>query len=236
MRFYVGTSGYSYKEWLGPFYPADLKPAEMLGYYAGQLKSVEINNTFYRMPKRQVLEGWAGQVPDGFRFVLKVTRRITHFKRLKPEAAEELAYVLETSAALGDRLGPMLFQLPPYFKKDADRLGAFLELLPEGFQAAFEFRHPSWFDDEIFDALRAHGVALVIADTGADDRDAPFTATAGHGYLRLRREDYSDAELEEWAERIAGQDWTDAYVFFKHEDEGAGPRMAKRFEGLLAGG
>ncbi len=232
MRVYVGTSGYSYKEWRGPFYPEDLKPPQMLEYYAGRLKSVEINNTFYRMPRRQVLEGWAAQVPEDFRFVLKVTRRITHFKRLKPEAAEELTYVVETSAVLGDRRGPMLFQLPPYLKKNADRLRNFLGLLPEDLNAAFEFRDPSWFDDEIFAALEEHGVALVIADTGAD-KDPPLTATAPFGYLRLRREDYSDADLEEWARRIGKQEWTDVFVFFKHEDEGAGPRMAKKFESLL---
>lgn len=232
MRHHIGTSGYSYKEWCGPFYPEGTKPPEMLGYYAGQLKAVEINNTFYRMPKREVLEGWAAQVPEEFRFILKVTRRITHFKRLKESAAEELTYVLETSAALGDRRGPMLFQLPPNFKQDAERLRAFLELFPEGFRAAFEFRHPSWYDDETYEILSAKDVALVIADTG-DESDPPFTATAGHGYLRLRREAYTDAELETWAKRIADQKWTDSFVFFKHEDAGAGPRMAKRFEKLL---
>ena len=234
MRSYVGTSGYSYKEWCGPFYPEGLKPAEMLAYYAGRLRAVEINNTFYRMPKRQVLESWAAQVPEGFRFVLKVTRRITHFKRLKPESAEELGYVLETSAALGDRLGPMLFQLPPYLKKDAERLRGFLELLPEDVRAAFEFRDPSWFDDEIFDALGERGAALVVADTGTD-KDPPLRATAPWGYLRLRRESYSDDELEAWAARIRDQDWQDAFVFFKHEDEGAGPRMAERFDALRGG-
>ncbi len=232
MRFLVGTSGYSYKEWCGSFYPEDMKPPRMLSFYAERLKTVEINNTFYRMPKRQVLESWAEQVPDDFRFVLKVTRRITHFKRLKPEAAEELSYVLETSAALGERRGPMLFQLPPYLKKDADRLRAFLELLPAGLQAAFEFRDPSWFDDEIFAALREHGVALVIADTGTD-KDPPFVATAPFGYFRLRRESYSDSELEEWARRARDREWSEVFAFFKHEDEGAGPRLAKRFESLL---
>ena len=233
MRVLVGTSGYSYKEWCGPFYPEGTKPADMLGYYAENLRAVEINNTFYRMPKREVLEGWAEQVPDTFRFVLKVTRRITHFKRLKPEAGEELAYVLETSAVLGERRGPMLFQLPPNFKKDADRLRGFLELLPDDLKAAFEFRHPSWFDDETCAALADRGLALVVADTGGEG-DAPLTRTAGYGYLRLRREGYSDAELSEWARRIADQGWDEAFVFFKHEDAGAGPRMAKRFEALLA--
>jgi uncharacterized protein YecE (DUF72 family) len=232
MRFYVGTSGYSYKERRGSFYPDDLKPAQMLGYYAGRLKSVEINNTFYRMPTRKLLDGWSEQVPEDFSFVLKASRKITHFKRLK-DAGDELTYLLETSALLGSRLGPTLFQLPPYLKKDAERLGAFLELLPTDVRAALEFRDPSWFDDEIFELLRASDRALVIADTGGE-KDPPFEATAGWGYLRLRREDYSNEELAEWAERVVSQEWSDAFVFFKHEDEAAGPRMAEKFEGLLA--
>jgi uncharacterized protein YecE (DUF72 family) len=234
MLSYIGTSGYSYKEWCGPFYPEGTRPPQMLGYYAGQLKAVEINNTFYRMPKREVLAGWAEQVPEEFRFVLKVTRRITHFKRLKPETIEELTYVLETSDALGDRRGPMLFQLPPNFKKDAARLRGFLDLLPAGFRGAFEFRDPSWFDGEVFEALSEHGLALVVADTGTD-QDPPFQRTADYGYLRLRREDYSEADLGEWAARISAQGWKEVFVFFKHEDGGAGPRMAKRFESLLDG-
>lgn len=233
MRYFVGTSGYSYKEWKGPFYPEDIKPKQMLAYYASRLKAVEINNTFYRMPKREVLEGWAEQVPDEFSFVLKVTRRITHFKRLKPSSAEELSYVLETAGALGDHLGILLFQLPPNFKQDLERLGEFLDLLPSDVRVAFEFRHASWFEDEVFEALRSKNVALVIADTGGEN-DPPLTATADFGYLRLRREDYSDRELEEWAERVRAQPWSDAYVFFKHEDAGAGPRMANRFEEQLA--
>ncbi len=235
MDVYVGTSGYSYKEWCGPFYPEGTKPAQMLGFYSEHLRAVEINNTFYRMPKREVLESWASQVPDEFRFVLKVTRRITHFKRLKPESIEELTYVLETSDLLGERRGPMLFQLPPYLKKNIDRLRAFLELLPSGLRAAFEFRDASWFDDEVLEALGEHELSLVVADTGGEN-DPPLARTADYGYLRLRREDYSDAELEEWARRIREQGWSEVFVFFKHEDDGAGPRMAKRFEELLAQG
>ena len=231
-RALVGTSGYSYKEWRGTFYPEDVKPPEMLGHYASRLRAVEINNTFYRMPKRSVLEGWAEQVPEDFSFVLKVTRRITHFKRLKPSAEEELGYVLETSEALGSRRGPFLFQLPPNFKCDFDRLSAFLELLPDGPRAAFEFRHPSWFEDRVLDLLRSRNVALVIADTGSDD-DPPVESTADFGYLRLRQPGYDDRRLAEWAERVKAQGWSDAYVFFKHEDEGAGPRMASRFQVLL---
>lgn len=235
MRFFVGTSGYSYKEWRGPFYPEDIKPPEMLGYYSSQLKAVEINNTFYRMPKREVLEGWAEKVPDGFSFVLKVTRRITHFKRLKPSASEELSYVLETAGVLGDHLGILLFQLPPNFKQDLERLTEFLEIVPTDFRCAFEFRHASWFDDDTFAVLGEKNAALVIADTGGEN-DPPVTATADFGYLRLRREDYSDEELQEWAARIREQPWSSVHVFFKHEDAGAGPRMAKRFEELLDAG
>jgi uncharacterized protein YecE (DUF72 family) len=199
MRFHVGTSGYSYKEWLGSFYPEELKAPQMLGYYAEHLKAVEINNTFYRMPTRKLLDSWSAQVPEDF----------------------------------GPRLGPMLFQLPPYLKMDAERLAAFLEILPSDVRAAFEFRDPSWLDDEIFGLLRDSDRALVIADTGGE-KDPPFEPTAGWGYLRLRREGYTEEELTEWAQRVAGQDWSDAFVFFKHEDDGAGPRMAAAFGELLA--
>jgi uncharacterized protein YecE (DUF72 family) len=229
----AGTSGFSYDAWKGVFYPEGLSAKKRLGYYASQLTAVEINNTFYRMPKREVLEGWAEQVSDEFSFVLKVTRRITHLKRLKPSSAEELSYVLETAKALGDHLGILLFQLPPNFKQDLERLREFLDLLPEDVRVAFEFRHASWFEDDVFETLRSRNVALVVADTGGEN-DPPLTATADFGYLRLRREDYTDGELEEWAQRVRTQPWSDAYVFFKHEDAGAGPRMAKRFEEQLA--
>jgi len=234
MRHHVGTSGYSYKEWVGKFYPEDLKPPEMLAYYAGRLGAVEINNTFYRLPRREVLERWRAAVPDGFSFALKASRRITHLKRLK-DAGEELAYLLDTAAVMGEQLGPVLFQLPPYLKLDLDRLESFLALLPAGRRAAFEFRHPSWYEEAVFAALDAHGAALVVADTGGET-DAPRRATAGFGYLRLRREDYSETSLAEWGGWIDAQPWDDAWVFFKHEDEAAGPRMAQRFSERLAAG
>lgn len=221
---YVGTSGYSYKEWKGSFYPEDIKPADMLGYYASRLDAVEINNTFYRLPSEKMVANWASQVPADFRFVLKASRRITHFKRLK-DAGGELEYFLASSAALGDKRGPLLFQLPPFLKKDAERLKAFVGQLPEGVRAAFEFRHPSWFDDEIFTVLRDAGTALVVADTGGED-DAPLVATAPYGYLRLRRPGYSADELAEWTRRIAAEAWDEVFIFFKHEDEGAGPKLA----------
>ena len=229
MDLHVGTSGYSYKEWKGSFYPEDLKNADMLGYYGGRLPAVEINNTFYRLPKASVLEGWADQVPESFRFSIKASRRITHFKRLKPEAKDETEYLLETVRTLGRRLGALLFQLPPNMKADVDRLAAFLELLPPGAPAAFEFRHDSWKDDAVHEVLKAHGAALVCADTEESGDDEPVIATAPWGYLRLRRPSYGEADIERWARTVTGQPWERAFVFFKHEDEAAGPRMAERF-------
>jgi uncharacterized protein YecE (DUF72 family) len=228
VRVLVGTSGFAYKEWKGPFYPDDLANDAMLGYYAGRLPAVEINNTFYRMPKESVVLGWADQVPEHFRFVLKASQKITHFGRLKNVGAE-LEYFLRVSQALGAKRGPTLFQLPPNLKLDVPRLTDFLAAIPDGWPAAFEFRHVSWFADEVYDALRARNAALCVADTG-EEGDAPFVATADWGYLRLRGEAYGEAELDDWARRIASQAWANAYVFFKHEDAGTGPRLA---EGLL---
>jgi uncharacterized protein YecE (DUF72 family) len=223
MRVLTGTSGFSYKEWKGSFYPEDLPAEEMLRFYASRLPAVEINNTFYRMPKAELLASWAEQVPDGFRFVLKASQRITHFKRLK-DVSEEVGYFLRVAATLGDRLGPILFQLPPNLKKDLPRLSEFLDLLPAATRAALEFRHASWFEDDVFEALRHRGAALCIAED--EDLAAPLVATAGWGYLRLRRPDYGDAEVQAWADRVRAQAWEEAYVFFKHEDAGAGPRLA----------
>jgi uncharacterized protein YecE (DUF72 family) len=232
LRLYAGASGFSYKPWKGPFYPVDLPDAEMLGYYAARLPAVEINNTFYRMPKAKVLEDWAAQTPDGFRFVLKASRKITHIHRLK-DVGEMLAYLFETAATMGPKLGPMLFQLPPYMKKDLDRLRAFLDLVPEGRRVALEFRNATWFDDDVVEALRARDAALCYAETDREDDDggnetAPLVATASFGYLRLRRAEYGDPELEAWAERIRGENWSEAYVFFKHEDDGTAPKFARR--------
>ena len=227
MNLYVGTSGYSYKEWKGNFYPEDLPDKKMLSYYGERFRSVEINNTFYRMPKENVLEDWAREVPDTFKFVLKASQRITHMQRLK-DAGDSLSYLLKVAGILRERLGPFLFQLPPNFQKDAARLRGFLALLPPNRRAAFEFRHQSWFDDEIFGLLREHRAVLCIAEA-ENDLEIPFVSTADWGYLRLRRPDYGDAELKAWGERVGGQPWTEAYIFFKHEDEGKGPLMAKRF-------
>jgi len=233
MDFVVGTSGYSYKEWKGPFYPEDLSAGEMLRYYGERLNGVEINNTFYRMPKVSVLEDWSSQVPESFRFSIKASRKITHHKRLKPEAADETEYLVRTVRALRDKLGVLLFQLPPNLKKDLERLRGFLDTLPADIPAAFEFRHDTWHDEEIFEVLRAHGAALCCADTDDDDGDAPLVSTAGWGYLRLRRPTYERSDLERWAARIAEQPWERAFVFFKHEDEGAGPRMAAAFREVV---
>jgi uncharacterized protein YecE (DUF72 family) len=233
MNLYVGTSGYSYKEWKGPFYPEDLPEKQMLHFYGEHFRSVEINNTFYRMPKKEVLQAWASEVPVGFKFVLKASQRITHQQRLK-EAKDSVLYLLDVSEVLGERLGPLLFQLPPNMVKDLPRLREFLALLPSHRRAAFEFRHQSWFDPEILAALREHQVALCIAEA-ENDLQIPFEATADWGYLRLRRPDYGDAELKTWAKRVQEQNWRDAFIFFKHEDEGKGPLMAKRFLELATG-
>ncbi len=226
MNLYVGTSGYSYPEWKGTFYPEDMPEKKMLRFYAERFGSVEINNTFYRMPKASVLQAWAAEVPSNFKFVLKAPQRITHFQRLKA-AEDNVAYFARTAATLNDRLGPLLFQLPPYLKKDVPRLRDFLPLLGND-RAAFEFRHQSWFDDEVFALLREHQAALCIAEA-ENELQIPFVSTAHWGYLRLRRPDYGDPELKKWRERVGQQRWREAYVFFKHEEEGKGPQMARRF-------
>jgi uncharacterized protein YecE (DUF72 family) len=227
MNLYVGTSGYSYKEWKGTFYPEDLPSSQMLHYYSARFRSVEINNTFYRMPRESVLESWAAEVPLDFRFVLKAPQRITHKQRLK-EVGEAMKYFLNTANVLKERLGPLLFQLPPYFRKDAPLLRDFLAMLPPQMRAAFEFRHRSWLEDDVFELLRAQGVALCIAEA-EDDFVVPFVPTADWGYLRLRRTDYDDPALRDWAARIGSQAWRDSFIFFKHEDEGKAPGLAKRF-------
>jgi len=229
----IGTSGYSYPEWKGNFYPEKIAAKDMLRYYAERFPTVEINNTFYRMPKEDLLDGWAEQVPETFTFVLKASQRITHIKRLK-EVGEELGYLVRVASTLGPRLGPLLFQLPPNFRKDVPRLRSFLEAMPEPRRVAIEFRHGSWFDDDTFQALRDHAAALCIADTG-EEPAAPVVATTDWGYLRLRREDFSDADLAGWARRIREQPWGDAFVFMKHEEEGKGPRLAARLIEIMRG-
>jgi uncharacterized protein YecE (DUF72 family) len=230
MRVLAGTSGYSYPAWKGRFYDAGLPASRMLSAYAARLPAVEINNTFYRMPKPSTLASWRGEVPDSFVFALKAPQRVTHVKRLAG-AAEDVATFLRAAAELEGLLGPVLWQLPPTLKKDVARLRDFLALLPRGGRAAFEFRHESWSSDDVLAALSDAGAALCIADDEA--RSTPLVATAGFGYLRLRRPDYDDAALARWAEAVRAQRWSDAFVFFKHEDEARGPELALRFGKLL---
>ncbi|HVW00618.1 MAG TPA: DUF72 domain-containing protein [Planctomycetaceae bacterium] len=226
MQLFVGTSGYSYKEWKGSFYPKDLAATKMLRYYGEHFPTVEINSTFFALPKVATLEQWASQVPENFHFSFKAPKRITHVQSLK-DKAEVVAVLNELLGAMGARRGPVLYQLPPSLKKDLPRLQAFLETLPAQERAAFEFRHETWFDEEVFGLLRDHGAALCVADAD-DDLKVPFVATADWGYLRLRRLDYNDAALKEWIGQIHAQKWSDAFVYFRHEDEGNGPRMAQR--------
>ena len=227
LSLHVGTSGYSYKEWKGGFYPEKIPAKEMLRFYSQRLSTVEINATFYRMPQRSMLENWKEQVPNSFRFALKASQRITHFKRLK-ETAEETKYFLETASVLGEQLGVVLFQLPPNMKKDLPRLEMFLAQLPPTPRAAFEFRHPTWFDDDVLELLRSQNRALVVSDT--DDLPAThIDKTADWGYLRLRRVNYAEENLADWLQRIRAQDWNETFLFFKHEDEGTGPKLAAEF-------
>jgi uncharacterized protein YecE (DUF72 family) len=234
MRWRVGTSGFSYDEWIGSFYPEDLPGAGRLAFYAARLPAVEINNTFYRMPKAAVLEGWAAQAGPGFRFALKAPRRITHAKAAE-DTSEAAAHLFRVAGALGDALGPVLFQLPPWARKDLGRLRAWLDAAPEGRRVALEVRHPSWLDDDVQALLRERGAALCAADFDEPERKVPLVATAPFGYLRLRAADYDDAALRGWAAEIAAQPWDEAYVFFKHEDAGAAPRLAARLLELATG-
>jgi uncharacterized protein YecE (DUF72 family) len=223
---WIGTSGYNYPEWKGSFYPEKLPAAKMLPYYAERFPTVEINNTFYRMPKESVVLEWGDRTPPEFRFALKASQKITHFKRLK-DAGDELSYFLRVSSALAERLGPTLFQLPPNMKKDLPRLEEFLGLLPKRWRATFEFRHQSWFDDAVYQALKARNAALCIAD--GEDLETPLVTTADWGYVRLHRPSYDSPALTSWAKRLREQVWSEAYVFFKHEGEGSGPPVAEAF-------
>jgi uncharacterized protein YecE (DUF72 family) len=227
MEIRAGTSGYSYKEWKGTFYPAKIAPAEMLTYYAQWLTAVEINNTFYRMPRREVVEGWARSVPETFRFAAKVSQRITHRKRLEG-VEEELDYLLEQLAPLGPRLGLLLVQLPPNLPVDLARLERFLDHLGSRVRAAFEFRHASWIAEPVLACLRDRGAALVAAET--DEAPAALHETARFGYLRLRRTDYEPVDLADWVARVRALAWDEAYVFFKHEV--SGPALAAEFAEL----
>ncbi len=222
---HVGTSGYNYPEWKGSFYPEHLSAARMLAHYADRLRTVEINYTFYRMPTEKVVAGWVAGTPEGFTFALKAPRRITHDARLR-ECADPLARFCAVAAGLGGRQAPLLFQLPPNFKKDLDRLTAFADLLPTGQRAAFEFRHPSWLDDEVFAALKVRNLALCVADS--ETFATPVVVTADYAYFRLRDQGYTREDIAGWAATIRDHSTgcAEAFVYFKHEDQGKGPAFA----------
>jgi uncharacterized protein YecE (DUF72 family) len=226
MKLWVGTSGYNYPEWKGTFYPQKMPAAKMLPYYAQQFATVEINYTFYRTPNEKILAGWSTQTPENFKLTLKAPKRLTHIAKLR-ECADLLAYFLKTAATLGPKLGAILFQLPPYFRKDLQVFDAFLQLLPEGTCAAFEFRHASWMDPEVFARLRAHNLALCVADS--EKFSTPVQITARYGYFRLRDEGYKPDDLVRWAQVIREQaaHCSDVFVYFKHEESGTGPQFAK---------
>ncbi|MEP6609246.1 MAG: DUF72 domain-containing protein [Burkholderiaceae bacterium] len=216
-RLFAGASGYSFKEWKGTFYPDKIKPEAMLAWYSERLPTVEINNSFYQMPKAAVLENWVRATPDDFRFAIKASRRITHSARLKAESAtDSLRFLYTTLETLGEKRGPVLFQLPPLMKINLARLTEFLHLLPDGHRAAFEFRNDSWFTAEVYSALRVRGAALCISER-EDNEPPPLVPTASWGYVRLRLETYSDDELQRWARTLAATQWTDVFVYFMHE-------------------
>jgi uncharacterized protein YecE (DUF72 family) len=236
MKVQVGTSGYNYTEWRGTFYPERFPATKMFAYYAERFPTVEINATFYRMPTVAMADSWREKAPDGFSYALKAPRRITHDARLQ-NCEDTLRYFCDSARAVGSHLGPLLFQLPPNFRAAPDRLATFLKWLPGDLRAAFEFRHESWLSEEVYAVLGAHRVALCIADFG--DHTTPIVPTARHGYFRLRDEGYQAADLERWADQVAARsgDWDEAFVYFKHEEEGKGPEFARRFvESLKARG
>jgi uncharacterized protein YecE (DUF72 family) len=216
-RLWAGASGFAFKEWKGSFYPEKIEPEAMLAWYARGLPSVEINNSFYQMPKVTVLEHWAQVTPEAFRFAIKASRRITHDARLVADtAAASVAYLYKNLASLGAKRGPVLFQLPPFLKKDLPRLADFVQLLPAGHQAAFEFRHDSWFDDDVYALLRSVGAVLCLSER-EDQTAPPLVETADWGYLRLRLETYAEADLASWVSRLADTRWQQTHVYFMHE-------------------
>src|SRR6478735_9225318 len=231
MNFWIGTSGFQYAEWKGNFYPEDLPAAKMLPFYAERFSTTEINYTFHRIPAPKTIDNWKAQTPEKFRFALKAPQKITHWSKLR-DCSDTVEYFCKVVTDLGERLGPILFQLPPTFKKDTDVLSSFLRELP-AMRAAFEFRHESWLDETIFALLRERNVALCIAET--EKLTTPTVVTAGYGYLRLRREDYTNDDVVRWAQFVRENEtnWSDAFVYFKHEEAGIGPKLAEQMIGLV---
>ncbi len=230
MKLYIGTSGYSYKEWKGTFYPEKISPKDMLHFYSERFGAVEINNTFYHMPTEGILRSWSDQVPEDFVFAFKAPQTITHFKRLK-NVESETEYLFRTLSSLGTKLGPLLFQFPRSFRADPPLLKDFLAPIPRTMSFAFEFRSQSWLNGQIYDLLREKGCSLCITDSEENPTEE-ITATSNWGYLRLRRPDYTDADLSLWAKRVLSQKWEKAFIFFKHEEEAGGIDMAVRFREL----
>jgi len=231
MKLLAGASGYSFKEWKGTFYPEKMKPEEMLPFYSARLPTVEINNTFYRMPKVSMLENWVQVTPPDFRFAIKASRRITHISRLKESAKDSVDYLYKALVALGDKRGAVLFQLPPNFKKDAPRLQAFLAMLPADHRAAFEFRNESWFDDEVYAMLKGAGASLCFSER-EDNAPPPLVETAPWGYVRLRLETYSDDDLKNWARKLEATSWREVFCYFMHEP--TAPAYAKALMGFAS--
>jgi uncharacterized protein YecE (DUF72 family) len=232
-QYWVGTSGYNYQEWKGSFYPDDLPDKKMLAFYGERFSSVEINYTFYRMPTNRILANWAAEVPDRFRFALKAPRRITHDQRLR-SVEDTLASFCSIAKTLGPKLGPLLFQLPPFMKKDVELLEVFLHEVPPGLRPVVEFRHASWLSDDTYEVLKRFGAALCVADS--EERTTPLEPTASFGYLRLRRTDYDEAALADWLARVGAAGWDEVFVYFKHEEQGSGPAYARQFAALLERG
>jgi len=226
MNVWVGTSGYNYPEWKGSFYPEKLPSAKMLPYYAERFPTVEINYTFYRAPNEKILDGWNKATPAHFKLTLKAPRRITHDLRLR-DCGDVVRQFLETAATLGPKLGALLFQLPPNLKKDAALFDAFLDAFPPRVCAAFEFRHESWLDEEIYDRLRRRNLALCVADS--ERLSTPVVVTADYAYFRLRDEGYTPDDIARWGDvmREKTSACRDVFVYFKHEEEGKGPEFAK---------
>jgi len=234
MDSWIGTSGFQYAEWKGKFYPEDLSTAKMLAFYSERFSTTEVNYTFHRIPSAKTIENWKAQTPAHFRFTLKAPQKVTHYARLR-DCSDTIRYFHDVTSALGEKRGAVLFQLPPNFKKDLVLLADFVNGLPSGMRAAFEFRHESWFADDVYETLKTADAALCIADM--EEIATPPIATASFGYLRLRREDYSSADVQRWAEvvREKGGGWGDAYIYFKHEEAGIGPRLAAEMKEILAG-